>query len=260
MGCQVFLPDRSVSRQHAVIYTARDGSWVVEDLESTNKTFLNDVAIFKTPLKHGDIVNIGSFRVEVTLDKDKIESAVDKSAIHLDDTLAEISEEIVTEVRRANSLKGHPIEMPIKRAEDFFRASRSIRQARNLKELHRGLLDTIFSQFTPHFAWVALRREAEGPMEVEGGREITTKAIVKSELPAYAQIKEAQAKGKYILVPELPKGNHAKSAIIAPIMRGSGCYGYLFASNSTDHANYILGDLDYLMFISINVAVGLGNI
>ena len=36
---QVFLPDKTVSRQHAVIYNTKDGQWVVEDLESANKTF-----------------------------------------------------------------------------------------------------------------------------------------------------------------------------------------------------------------------------
>jgi pSer/pThr/pTyr-binding forkhead associated (FHA) protein len=36
-GSQVFLPDAAVSRQHAVIYTTRDGSWIVEDLGSATK-------------------------------------------------------------------------------------------------------------------------------------------------------------------------------------------------------------------------------
>ena len=32
MGSQVFLPDKAVSRQHAVFYTTKDSSWIIEDL------------------------------------------------------------------------------------------------------------------------------------------------------------------------------------------------------------------------------------
>ncbi|MCH7558561.1 MAG: FHA domain-containing protein [Planctomycetes bacterium] len=42
---QVFLPDRAVLRQHAAIFTTQEGKWVVEDLDSANKTYLNDKAI-----------------------------------------------------------------------------------------------------------------------------------------------------------------------------------------------------------------------
>ncbi len=47
---QVFLPDRAVSRQHAVIFTTQDGKWFVEDLDSANKTYLNDKAIHKAAI------------------------------------------------------------------------------------------------------------------------------------------------------------------------------------------------------------------
>ena len=36
-GSQVFLPDRSVSRQHAVILTTNEGQWMVQDLQSRSQ-------------------------------------------------------------------------------------------------------------------------------------------------------------------------------------------------------------------------------
>ena len=42
---QVFLPDRAVSRQHAVIFSTQNGKWMVEDLDSANKTYLNEKAV-----------------------------------------------------------------------------------------------------------------------------------------------------------------------------------------------------------------------
>ena len=44
---QVFLPDRTVSKKHAVIACNGDGKWEVQDLDSSNKTYLNGQAVHK---------------------------------------------------------------------------------------------------------------------------------------------------------------------------------------------------------------------
>ncbi|MHC4242647.1 MAG: FHA domain-containing protein, partial [Planctomycetota bacterium] len=51
---RVFLPDKGVSREHAIIRGMGGGKWVIEDLGSSNKTFLNNKAIRKAEIKHGD--------------------------------------------------------------------------------------------------------------------------------------------------------------------------------------------------------------
>jgi len=58
MHSQIFLPERAVSRQHAVIYITQDGQWVVEDLDSANKTFLNEKPIHKASIQDGDVLKI----------------------------------------------------------------------------------------------------------------------------------------------------------------------------------------------------------
>ncbi len=50
---QVFLPEGTVSRQHAVIFMTGDGKWIVEDLDSANQTYLNDEAVHKAEIKTG---------------------------------------------------------------------------------------------------------------------------------------------------------------------------------------------------------------
>lgn len=56
--CQIVIPVESVSRKHARI-TNEGGSYSLEDLQSRNKTYLNDVAIgTKQPLRHGDTIRI----------------------------------------------------------------------------------------------------------------------------------------------------------------------------------------------------------
>lgn len=56
--CQIVIPVESVSRRHARILH-EEGAYFLEDLQSRNKTYLNDVAIAtKQPLRHGDTIRI----------------------------------------------------------------------------------------------------------------------------------------------------------------------------------------------------------
>ena len=59
-GCDVNLMDPEVSRRHAAIRD-QGGSLAIEDLGSTNGTFVNGVKIVAiTALKHGDEVRLGN--------------------------------------------------------------------------------------------------------------------------------------------------------------------------------------------------------
>jgi hypothetical protein len=63
-GCQITLDDTYVSQLHARIF-AKDGTWFVEDLGSTNGTYLNTKRV-STPLavKRGDQIKIGAVIME----------------------------------------------------------------------------------------------------------------------------------------------------------------------------------------------------
>jgi pSer/pThr/pTyr-binding forkhead associated (FHA) protein len=63
--CQVKLGDTYCSQVHARIY-AKDGAWFVEDLGSTNGTFLNRMKVTApSPLSAGDEVRVGKTVLEV---------------------------------------------------------------------------------------------------------------------------------------------------------------------------------------------------
>ncbi len=57
--CDVTLTDASVSRRHARI-DHRDGSWVIEDLGSTNGLRVNDAVVGRARLNDGDRIELGS--------------------------------------------------------------------------------------------------------------------------------------------------------------------------------------------------------
>ena len=57
-SCDVVLDEPSVSRKHARL-VFRDGSWVLQDLESTNGTIVNGAFVGRCALRPGDRVLLG---------------------------------------------------------------------------------------------------------------------------------------------------------------------------------------------------------
>jgi two-component system, cell cycle response regulator len=73
--CQLQLKDDSISRYHARIYRDKDGQLYIEDLDSTNGTFISGNRIKKQVLNEGDTILLG----EDTFLKYQIQDSIDKN-------------------------------------------------------------------------------------------------------------------------------------------------------------------------------------
>lgn len=62
--CDVLLSHSSVSRRHARL-VFRDGSWVIQDLESTNGTTVNGVCVGRCELRPGDDIALGDEHLRI---------------------------------------------------------------------------------------------------------------------------------------------------------------------------------------------------
>jgi pSer/pThr/pTyr-binding forkhead associated (FHA) protein len=59
----VVFDNLAVSGEHAVV-SVSDGEYAIEDLNSTNGTYVNGRAVTKHVLRHGDAIGIGKYRVK----------------------------------------------------------------------------------------------------------------------------------------------------------------------------------------------------
>jgi predicted component of type VI protein secretion system len=265
----VFLSDRSVSRHHAVIFNTEDGKWFIEDLNSANKTYLNDKQIQKSEIANGSIVKVGDFVIEISIEE-KSEAV---EATNLEDTRAKTAynEDAITEkggqlqvIARQTDFEHAPdMRLPAKRVKDFMKAADAICKANNHDELISALLDVANSQFSAFHSWCALRNVPAGSMTAHGGRRRDGSRMQFAEIACNDQITDAIEKKQFLLLPRMPVEIRDKqkinSAMVGPIICKDGCFGVLYVDNEMSHERYSLSDLDYLILVSIHTAAILRN-
>jgi len=267
---QIFLPDRTVSRHHAVIYNTQDKKWIIEDLDSPNKTFLNSQPIHKEQIKTGDTVQIADFTIEINLEYDaksdspiNMQDTLTKTAYKLEDTIAMASKAQQVIIRRPDADHAPDIKMSAKRAKDFVLATEAICRTNRLDEVLGVLLKIAATQFNAFHCWCALRNQPDGPMTCHAGKCRDGTIVNLSEIKLNDKITQAVEKCQFLLMPRITPSireqQKIQSAIIAPIAGLAGCFGAVYIDNDLAHEHYTLADLDYLMLLAIHTSVIIEN-
>jgi hypothetical protein len=57
--CDIVIDSKHVSRRHARVFSTSDGQWSVEDLGSSNGTFVNGERVKSCPISRADVIEIG---------------------------------------------------------------------------------------------------------------------------------------------------------------------------------------------------------
>ncbi len=255
---QILLPDRKISRQHAVIFDTQDGKWRAKDLDSANKTYLNGKAIHEAEIKTGDQLCVGDFIIELDL----ADESGPARRLDLEDTLTTAVRQPQTIVRKLDAEHAPDIRLPAKRAKDFMQATEAICQANGHDEVLKVLLRIMTLQFTAYHTWCALRSEPAGAMTCHAGKRRDGRKVQLSDISLNEEITQAVEKGKFLLLlqpPKLKAAEAIQSAMIAPVVGASGCFGVLYVDNDLDQKQYSLSDLDYLMLLAVHTAAILEN-
>ena len=261
IGSQIFLPDKAVSRQHTVIYTTTDGQWIAEDLDSANKTYLNEEAIHKIEINDGDILHVADFSIEVHLDD---QANGRPGPVSLDDTLHATLHEPQIVIRDPDSSDSPMIRMPARRMKEFSRAAEAISKAKTTEKLLQALLDTVRKQFSPFHIWIALRNSPSGAMTFSAGKSRKGLTVKLEDLIFEQKIQDAVNLHHYTLIPRLPLQSaqleKINSALIIPLLCENDCFGVIYVDNSMDHEHFNLTDLDYLALITMQAAAIVKNL
>jgi len=254
----VFLPDKAVSRKHAVVHSTDEGKWMIEDMGSSNKTYLNDKPINKAEVKHGDCLRITDFIIDIMMEKEVSK----EMPVHPEDTLqleaALATPKHETIVRRPDAQHAPAMRLAARRLSDFSKATEKIFEAGSLDELLLTLLDVTLEQFDAYHVWCALRKQPAGPMTCHGGKRRDGTPAQLNELQLSEKITQAVEKGQFFVMPSVSAQVEAKgrirSAMVAAIVRPTGCFGVMYVDNAMIHEHYSLSDLDYLMLIAMHTA------
>jgi pSer/pThr/pTyr-binding forkhead associated (FHA) protein len=261
---QVFLPDKTVSRQHAVIYNTEAGQWLVEDLDSANKTYLNDSEIHKADIKTGDVVRISDFSIQVSLRDDAQPAPEPGDTVELEEAPASLITGPQIIIRKLGAEKAPAIRLPAERATDFLRAAHDISRSEDVDKLLLNLLDTAQKQFKTYNLWCALRTKPDGPMIAHAGRERSGQSIDQASLESADKIGQAIDRKQFMLFIfprdlSMKKEVQIRSVIVAPLLTPAGCFGVLYANNTFRDDHYNLGDLDYSMLLGMHTATVLAR-
>ncbi len=261
--CQVLLPDRTVSKKHAVIACDAEGCWQVQDLGSANKTYLNGEAVRTAAIKTGDSIRITDFTIEVNVDDGTPETHPEQfeDTLNLEAGLATPVHETV--VRKPDAGHAPAMRLAAKRLTDFSQACDAICRAKNLEDLLVTLLNLGLKQFSAFHTWCALREQPNGPMTYHAGKRRDGSAVELNEIKLADKINQAVERSQSLVMPrvgaDVEEKSRIRSALIAAIAGPTGCYGVIYVDNAMVHDHYTLGDLDYLMLVAAHTAAVLSK-
>jgi pSer/pThr/pTyr-binding forkhead associated (FHA) protein len=261
--CHVFLPDRTVSKKHAVIVCNDAGTWHVEDLGSANKTYLNGEVVRAAAIKTGDSIRITDFTIEVRVEDQAPEAQAEQfeDTLNLEAGLATPVHETV--VRKPDAGHAPAMRLPAKRLSEFSQACDAICRAKNLEDLLVTLLNLGLKQFSAFHTWCALREQPSGPMTYHAGKRRDGSAVDISEIKLANKINQAVERTQSLVMPrvaaDVEEKARIRSALIASIAGPTGCYGVIYVDNAMVHDHYTLGDLDYLMLLASHTAAVLSK-
>ena len=254
---QILLPDKVVSRQHAVIYNTKDGQWVVEDLDSANKTYLNDNEIHKADIKSGDVVRISDFSIEVNFET--ASTADPGETVELEEASPSLSSGPQIIIRKLGAERAPAIRFQAERATDFLYAIEELKKTDHLDKALLVMLELVSKQFHSYQVWGAMRAKADGPMTAHAGKHKGGMAIEQADLEFGDKIAEAINKKQFMLFIfprdlSQQKETQIRSVLIVPLITPAGCFGVIYTNDTFRDDHYNLGDLDFLMLLGLHTA------
>ncbi|MBD3293272.1 MAG: GAF domain-containing protein, partial [Armatimonadia bacterium] len=265
----VALPlDPRVSRFHAQISRGEDDTWLLEDLESTNGTFVGRRRIHAaTPIMPGEPFRIG--RTWLIIEEEPAPEAAAADAVVLVEEEDEGRDAIVFSVQAGAEAEREldPTELA-RRLEVFRDVAAAIGSTLDLTELLHVLLRSIMRVIPAERAYLLLHDPDTGELEpravwpVDGldGEMAISRSIVDQaiEQSATLLLSDAMADERFGEV-ESVQDLKIRSAICAPMLRAGEALGVIFLDTTAATNVFDRGDAEVVSSIAAQAAVAIEN-
>lgn len=251
-GCAVHLPDLYVSPQHLLLSPDEEGSWVMEPLDPEKPARVDGQPLSdRRPMPAETEIEIGPYVLRVSLRSDRAPGGAAEERLSPTD-LAEIKKYPLPPgsfTKRA----GDPIEkLQASQIARLSRAGLDLGRCRDLHELADVSLSHLLQGFRARCAWIGLRRQPTGDLEVVGGRYTSGEACDAPEMAQHLRYRCLERQ-QQILVRRPPEGI-VGSSLAVPIVNALGVLGMAYVDTRKDVKRFGTADLDALVVMGSHIA------
>ncbi len=251
-GCAVHLPDLYVSPHHLLIGPDEEGSWMIEPLDQDKPIRFNgQPLVARLPLRDENSIEIGPYLVQVYLRAELAGPGGDEDRLSPAD-LAEIKKYPLPPgsfTKRA----GDPIEkLQPSQIARLSRAGLELGRCRDMHELVDVALSHLLQGFRARCAWIGLRRQASGDLDVVGGRYTSGEACDAPEMAMHLRYRCIDRQ-QQILVRRVEEGI-VGSCLAVPLITSLGVLGMIYADVRRDTRRFGTSDLDAFVMMGSHIA------
>lgn len=267
----VVLPlDPRISRFHAQLARGPEGAWMLEDLESTNGTFVGRRRIHaQTPLAPGDVFRMGRTWLRIEEEAPPEPSAADVVVILEEDTPARAESRMVMSVQPGVEPERElGAEELARRVEVMRDVGTALAGTLDLDELLGELVRSIMRVVPGERAFLLLRDPDTGeltpravwPLHDVAGELAISRSIVERAMAEHTTLllSDAQADARFGTV-ESVRDLQIRSAICAPLLRAGQVLGVIFLDTTSATHVFDRGDAEMVSAIASQAAVAIEN-
>jgi len=258
--CAIHLPDMRVRARSAVIAPSARGGWHIENLDSESPIFVNATTLTdQAPLVDGDEITLHDYLLKVFLDAgfEQYMTEVEEARLGAED-LAKIRKHPLP----AGSIVKRPfdgitmVKSQLDRASDLGVEVSHCRDIHELIEISLGLLVEVFNA---RAAWIGIRRQSQGDLEVVGGRLRSGQSCGTNPLITLLQYRCCD-RNQHICVRKVRNQEGIGSAMAVPLSTQNGTFGLLYVDRAPGAKRFQIPDLDLLTAFGSTVAAKLSAI
>ncbi|HOB76539.1 MAG TPA: SpoIIE family protein phosphatase [Phycisphaerae bacterium] len=254
-GCGIHLPDTRVSTRNAVIYPHDNGDWSIDSLDAENPILINGHKLTERfTLHHGDEITIQDFLLKIYLDQELDRHVVEDTRLTPEE-LARIKE---FPLPAGSVVKRYfdPVTLTQDQLERVSRIGLEVFQCRDIHELVDVTLNLLLVQFNARVAWIGLRRQPKGELEVLAGKLPTGQPCPTTSVVELLQYRCTE-RGQHICIRKVRDQGEIGSAIGVPLTSPNGPLGMLYVDRRIKTKRFQIPDLDLMSALAAQVAAKL---